>query len=166
MVRSYFIAEKGDEGAIEVRTISSEQNILIPEGEFFVHDCPRNSVYDRQAKRWKPNEIIYFLDIKDIKEKKNEMLLYDVSEMRMVDIFWIFWIFWISNLGTSVFQVRSRQRDGSSRCSLGPPLEPPVLWPDQHRIQRYGRRKRLQVIHSDPVPTSTQQDSLFVLFSL
>jgi hypothetical protein len=44
-------AEKGDEGAIEVRTISSEQSILIPEGEFVVPDCPRNSVYDRQAKR-------------------------------------------------------------------------------------------------------------------
>ena len=51
MVRSYFITENGDEGAIEVRTISSEQSILIPEGEFVVPDCPRNSVYDRQAKR-------------------------------------------------------------------------------------------------------------------
>lgn len=38
-------------GPIEVRTITSEQNILLPEGEIIVPECPINSVYDRQAKR-------------------------------------------------------------------------------------------------------------------
>jgi hypothetical protein len=50
--------EKGDKGAIEVRTITSQQKILLPEDEFIVPVCSRNSVYDRQSKKCSSENVI------------------------------------------------------------------------------------------------------------
>jgi len=54
-------------GPIEIRTLTSKQHVLLSTEEILVPECPRNSVYDREAKKCAENNIVQvegvYLDI-------------------------------------------------------------------------------------------------------